>query len=539
MVQMQGGATKSMQADRRGATTQQMRRDARNPKGAWGARPLADIFTRSKLGRPEEPLISIAQAPGPRPVAKQRRSRTAFGFFIDWTYVSRRTAFVFAAVILGSAYLLYRSFGPGPSATKRAERAISAAADALAAVEGRSDSARLRTRLADAGRELVAARGALLSDRADEAIQHAIASRAISQKLLEGSTGWDATLVDAEGRVQVQKAGHTSWEGGTPGTKLWEGDFVKTGPSGSAEVMSADGTVFGIRSDTLFEVRRTRMSGEARPGSEVKVVAGGISAATGVTNSTIVTDTGTTKVGSKSRGTVEVDAAKETRVLLFDGSARVATSKGNVDLGARESVRVGSAGELRAERLKLPEPPRPLRPDDDAVFSGATASRIPIAWTKVPNALGYRFQIAKSRFFMPESILVDVPNRTKSEAAIAVNDEGSFFWRVASIGPRDVASEWSPYRRFRVSTEVDETTKPPALTLLTARVIGGDLVEVSGRTDPGAHVLVNGERAEPARDGAFQKIVTLRGGGAAIAVKATNGAGLATARSLTVPVRLE
>jgi hypothetical protein len=338
----------------------------------------------------------------------------------------------------------------------------------------------------------------------------------------------------------VQKAGRTSWESGTPGTKLWEGDFVKTGPSGSAEVMSADGTVFGIRSDTLFEVRRTRMSGEARAGSEVKVVTGGISAATGVTNSTIVTDTGTTKVGVKSRGQIEVDAARETRVLLFDGSARVDTSKGALELAPRESVRLRSSGDLNAVRTKLPEPPRPLKPEDDAVFSSASASRVAIAWSRVPNALGYRFQIAKSRFFVPDSILVDVPSRTKAEAAIAVNDEGSFYWRVASVGPGDVTSEWSAYRRFRVAAggAMEAGKAPPTIANLTARVIGGELVEVTGRTEAGSHLLVNGERAEPAQDGAFRKIVNLRSSGA-VTVKATNGAGLATTKSIAVPVRID
>src|SRR5205814_7264586 len=65
MVQMQGGATKSMQAHRRGATTQQMRRAARNPEGAWGlggeygvarrARPLGSALLLAPCLRPPSP----------------------------------------------------------------------------------------------------------------------------------------------------------------------------------------------------------------------------------------------------------------------------------------------------------------------------------------------------------------------------------------------------------------------------------------------------------------------------------------------------
>ena len=65
-------------------------------------------------------------------------------------------------------------------------------------------------------------------------------------------------------------------------------------------------------------------------------------------------------------------------------------------------------------------------------------------------------------------------------------------------------------------------------------------LEQSLRTDPGARVVVSGERAELAKDGAFRKIVTLRAGaGGAITVKSTSGTGLSSTRSVSVPVRVE
>lgn len=465
--------------------------------------------------------------------------------FLDWTYVSRRAVFTAGAGLLAIAALAYAKWGPGPSAARRARTAIAAADRALTAAQSHPESVRRRSRLADGMRELTSAQTALQMEHPEEAINHAIAARSIAQKILEGTTGWDATLVDGDGRVEIQRSGKTSWESISAGTKLFEGDFVKTGSSGSAEVMAADGTLYGIRSGTLFEVRRTRLTGELRPGSEVKVVTGTITTATGVERSTIVTDGGTTKVSSKSRGEVEVDTARETRVSLFDGTAHVDAKGGGagVELAAREGVRLGADGDLRPERLKLPSPPRPLRPDEDAVFDSRSAARIGLAWEKVPGAAAYRVQIAKSRLFVPDSILADVPDRVKTEATVSVNDEGSFFWRVASVATGGQVSEWSGYRRFRVSSpeELGASGKePPALDVQPPRVIGENLVAVVGRTEPGARVMVNGERADPEGDGSFRKIIALsRSGYSNITVKSTNGAGLVSTRNVRVLIRVD
>ena len=61
----------------------------------------------------------------------------------------------------------------------------------------------------------------------------------------------------------------------------------------------------------------------------------------------------------------------------------------------------------------------------------------------------YRLQIARSRLFIPDSIVI-VDDRPRPEAVVTVTEEGAFYWRVATIGKGNVISEWSPTRRFKV-----------------------------------------------------------------------------------------
>ena len=64
----------------------------------------------------------------------------------------------------------------------------------------------------------------------------------------------EAHVADVAGTVQIQRASRTTWETLRQSMPLHEGDFIKTGPNGTAEVLWNDGTMYRIRPETLFEV---------------------------------------------------------------------------------------------------------------------------------------------------------------------------------------------------------------------------------------------------------------------------------------------
>ncbi len=183
-------------------------------------------------------------------------------------------------------------------------------------------------------------------------------------------------------------------------------------------------------------------------------------------------------------------------------------------------------------KVKLPEAPAVLRPDNNVVFDLAKKAPVAMKWTKVPEA-HYHLQIARSRLFIPDSLVVDLSDRRAPEAVIGVNEEGLFFWRVAALSKANLSSEWSETRRFKVlgaNAVAGPDSTPPDLVVQRPQVIGS-LVIVTGKTEPGATVTVNGESADTDVSGNFKKTISINQEGlSTIVVKATDGAGNETLR---------
>lgn len=463
---------------------------------------------------------------------------------LDWYYVSRESLWkgivgfvVLAGLVVGGVFWWKQRESDVPG---RADREIRAAESALAKVRALPNAPRLKEEIATLEQQLGDAKGKLAVGRAAEALQIALDTRTIIGRLEDrGPDAGDAQILEAGGRVELQRAGRSSWEPARPGSKLFEGDYLKTGPNGAAEVMAIDGTLFKIKAETLFQVHRVTQKG-GQPGlqnrrSEMKLVVGVFDINTGESSQSIVkTDAATTQIESSSRVGVEVDESKKTGVSTYRGTATVETQGGEkLVLGGRERAEVGAGG--AATRLKLPDAPALASPDENATFDMRKKEPVSLKWAKVSDAERYRIQIARSRLFIADSILVDIADRTKTETVVSPQEEGSYFWRVATLAKGNVTSEWSATRRFRVlsgraaeGTAADRT--PPDLVLQRPQVIGS-LVIVMGKTEPGAAVTVNGEPAEPDATGAFKKTISIQKEGLnTIVVKAVDGAGNETER---------
>ena len=163
-------------------------------------------------------------------------------------------------------------------------------------------------------------------------------------------------------------------------------------------------------------------------------------------------------------------------------------------------------------------------------------------WTAVKDALRYRLQIAHSRLFLPDSVIADLSDRVRNEATVTVNEEGTFFWRVAALGKGNLASEWSAPRKFKVlasgAAGAGPETAPPTLALQHPQV-NGTIVIVTGKTDSGASVTVNGEPTETDATGTFRKVISFSKEGLnTVEVRATDGAGNQSIRRENVVIQI-
>ncbi|HEV8611415.1 MAG TPA: FecR domain-containing protein [Thermoanaerobaculia bacterium] len=471
------------------------------------------------------------------------RRRRLVGADLDWFVIPVRkitTWGVLIVLVAAGSILGYRAFVRAkPTAEDRARAEIETASGLLAKATNTAGTVRPGSNVARARGLLEDARGAMGDQRFDEAFRLAVESESYSRRVLGGwgaDENGDASFIFVEGEVALQRAGRSSFETARQRQPLFDGDFIRTGRNGSAEVMFSDGTLFTIRPGSLFEVRRPSASDAS--GSEVKMVSGAVNVYTSTSPSTIATDDATASVERNSRVSLDVAAGEKTEVTTYRGKATVSTGLGTVVLEDRQRVVAASRTGVLSPRIVLPEAPRPVAPDDNRTFDNASGGEVELKWSRVPEAARYRIQISRSRLFVPDANEVDLDNRTGLSAEIKVSREGSYFWRLAAIDRAGYSSDWSAVRRFRLVSEPIRTgsgdTTPPDLSVLPPQQMG-NIFLIFGKTEPSAVVTVNAEPADVGSDGTFKKTITIeRDGYAMLVIKAVDASGNETIRRMRV-----
>jgi hypothetical protein len=474
---------------------------------------------------------------------RRRKLGRLVGADLDWFIIPIRKIAAWGLVgivVAGASVLGYRAYvQTRPSAQERARTEIETAAALLAKATAAAGTARPGSNLSRAADLLQEARNVMRDQRFEEAFRLAVESEAYSRRVigrLQSGENGDASFIFVEGDVTLQRAGRSNFETARQRLPLFDGDFIKTGRTGSAEVMFTDGTLFTIRPGSLFEVRRpTTAEGS---GSEVKMVSGAVNVYTSTSPSTVATDDATASIGRDSRVFVDVAQGEKTEVTSYRGKTTVSTGLNTVTLEGRQRVVASARTGALSTRVNLPEAPFPILPADNRTFDLASGGDVDLRWSRVPDAARYRIQISRSRLFVPDANEVDLDDRTGLSARIKVSRQGPYFWRLAAINRVGVSSDWSPVRRFRMLEEPVHAgagdTTPPELSVLPPQQMG-NLFLIFGKTERGAVVTVNADPADVTTDGSFKKTVTIeRDGYAMLVIKAVDPSGNETIRRMRV-----
>ena len=166
----------------------------------------------------------------------------------------RFASLVFAFALLVAAgiagYLVYSKSRRSPQEKARveiaeAETVLARATRSVGAVRPGSNVAQARDFLRDA-------KDSFQATRYEEAFRLAVESQSYSRRALGGSgqsEQGDASFIFVEGDVSLQRAGRSTFEPARQRQPLFDGDFVKAGKTGSAEIMFYDGTLFPWKGD--------------------------------------------------------------------------------------------------------------------------------------------------------------------------------------------------------------------------------------------------------------------------------------------------
>jgi hypothetical protein len=176
-------------------------------------------------------------------------------------------------------------------------------------------------------------------------------------------------------------------------------------------------------------------------------------------------------------------------ILLKKGSGEVARNGETVRLADWEKVTFKGTSERMAKTKDI-GPPAPISPANMApIFTtgGANTKDVEFSWTPMANASGYRLRISKNPYF--SSTMVD-RNVTTADVWVTGLGLGAYYWIVQSVGPDGKESTESEKNRFTIIPKGKDAV---ALDLeLDPLIQHGHVIEIAGKTEVGARVMVNG-----------------------------------------------
>ena len=367
-----------------------------------------------------------------------------------------------------------------------------------------------RTEYTSATEGLQQARTHFASGEFRTALDLARRSRALMVSVLDalghhGAAG-EAQFISVQGGVEFRNGESGEWESARARVSLRSGDYVKTGSSGSAELMFLDGTLYTVRPNTLFVVTRTRDSAGGAGEQSIRMEYGWVNLNTSQRSGTVSTPVAEARVDQQSEASVSYDqSTSASRFAALRGAMEVATSGGTTrSLQAMQQV-VGAGAKI-SEAKAVAAAPTLLAPLDGVELNPASTKQLDLAWDAVPGAIRYALQVSRNRLFVDN--IIDVDNRTKTRASLGAAKEPSSAGPAVSkdgfraLGARLANCAFRPHE-----VEVDSSDKaPPTLDLEDVKSYG-ELV----RSSPAARNRVHGagERrgVTVEADGSFTKTV--------------------------------
>ena len=326
-----------------------------------------------------------------------------------------------------------------------------------------------------------------------------------------------ARFTTLEGNVKVKTVGTFEWVNADRAMVLRKSDLVRTGPGSAAEITFFDGTVVHVRPDSLITIEETSED----PSTKRRKVAWHISSGevqfnaprpgAGGSEREISTPTLRTTTREAAAGGVAVQESGESNIKLYSGTAKVETKTGEtLQLEANTQVKVDAAGKA-APAHSLPPVPALLAPQHQTEITYQDPARATtlLVWKPVPGAAGYHVMLDYNAYF--NRPLVDRSGITESSVEVRGLDVGKYYWRVAAVDKDGVEGSFSDFARFTVNRPqggARGTGDAPPI-LIESIEVRQNILQVRGRTEPGATLTVNGQRVDVAADGGFNEFIQL------------------------------
>ena len=227
---------------------------------------------------------------------------------------------------------------------------------------------------------------------------------------------------------------------------------------------------------------------------------------------------------------ISVHPDRSSTIAVYEGFADVVAQGQIVRVGANQST-VVKVDEAPAALETLPASPVLDAPADGGrVYYRDLPPRIQFAWSALPGAKAYHFILARDPAFRS---IVDEDFPAPPRLSHGNLRTGTYYWRVSGLdGTREGA-----FSRPR-DLEVTQDREPPFLEVrLPPATTQENSFRLAGRTEPGARILVGGERVPTNEAGEFEYEMKFRPGINLVIVQAVDPAGNVSFRSQMVNLK--
>ncbi|MGZ4731340.1 MAG: hypothetical protein ACXVZH_04285 [Terriglobales bacterium] len=301
-----------------------------------------------------------------------------------------------------------------------------------------------------------------------------------------------AHITALDGTVRVKKASSNSWVTADYNVPLEKGDVVQTGSEGMAKIVFSDGTNYTVKQDSLIVIEENSANDQQQTNVSVAVSTGTVDLTTATyvqgSKSQVIVAGATASLAPDSAAMVHNDPkADQHEILVKKGSGEISRNGEVVHLADWEKVAFQSQSP-RMAKVKEIGPPTPISPANMMpIFTSGASKPVEFSWTPMTNAVGYRLRISHNPYF--SSTIVD-RRVTTADVIVSGLGEGAYYWLVQSYDAEDKESVESQKNRFTIIPKGQNTT---AIDLeLDPFMQHGHVIELTGKTEVGARVMVNG-----------------------------------------------
>src|SRR5208282_5729771 len=330
-----------------------------------------------------------------------------------------------------------------------------------------------------------------------------------------------------DGTIRVRKGSGNSWINADYNIPLEKGDVVQTSSEGMAKIVFNDGTNYTVKQDSLIVIEENSTNDQQQTNVAVAVSTGTVDLATATyvqgSRSQVIVAGATASLAPDSAAMVHNDPkGDQHEILVKKGTGDITRNGETVRLADWEKVSF-QAAEPHMDKLKEIGPPTPISPANMMpMFVSSDPKPIEFSWTPMANAKGYRLRISRNPYF--SSTIVDRKVNT-ADVLVSGLEQGAYYWVVQSQDAAGKESVESEKNRFTIIPKGNDTA---AINLdLDPLIQHGHVIELTGKTEAGARVMVNGREVPVVgTDGAFHYFTPpLATGESTITITAQNAKG--------------